>query len=38
MDTILGTPKKEAKGLEFAKELGRQNALDLSSIFSLVAG
>jgi len=31
MDTILGTSKKEGKGLEFAKELGRQNASDLAS-------
>jgi len=31
MDTILGTSKKEGKGLAFAKELGRQNALDLAS-------
>ena len=30
MDTILGTPKKEGKGLEFAKDLGRQNAADLA--------
>ena len=30
MDTILGTAKKEGKGLDFAKDLGRQNAADLS--------
>jgi UV DNA damage endonuclease len=30
MDTILGTSKKEGKGLDFAKDLGRQNAADLS--------
>jgi hypothetical protein len=30
MDTILGTAKKEGKGLEFAKDLGRQNAADLA--------
>jgi len=33
MDTILGTPKKEGKGLEFAKDLGRQNAADLSRMY-----
>jgi hypothetical protein len=32
MDTILGTSAKEGKGLDFAKDLGRQNALDLSRI------
>jgi len=32
MDTILGTPKKEGKGLEFAKDLGRQNAADLARL------
>jgi UV DNA damage endonuclease len=32
MDTILGTPKKEGKGLQFAKDLGSQNAADLSRI------
>jgi hypothetical protein len=37
MDTVLGTAKKEGKGLEFAKDLGRQNAVDLSSI-SLIIG
>jgi len=31
MDTILGTPKKEGKGLEFAKELALQNVRDLAS-------
>lgn len=31
MDTILGTSKKEGKGLDFAKDLGRQNAADLAS-------
>lgn len=31
MDTILGTPKKEGKGLEFAKELALQNIRDLAS-------
>jgi hypothetical protein len=30
MDTILGTAKKEGKGLEFAKDLGRKNATDLT--------
>jgi UV DNA damage endonuclease len=32
MDTIQGTTKKEGKGLDFAKDLGRQNAADLSRI------
>jgi UV DNA damage endonuclease len=32
MDTILGTAEKEGKGLDFAKDLGRQNAADLSRI------
>jgi hypothetical protein len=32
MDTILGTSVKEGKGLDFAKDLGRQNAADLSRI------
>lgn len=31
MDTILGTSQKEGKGLDFAKDLGRQNAADLAS-------
>jgi hypothetical protein len=30
MDTILGNEKKEGKGIEFAKDLGRQNATDLA--------
>ena len=36
MDTVLGTAKKEGKGLEFAKDLGRQNAADLASISLIV--
>ena len=36
MDTVLGTPKKEGKGLEFAKDLGRQNAVDLASISLII--
>jgi UV DNA damage endonuclease len=32
MDTIQGTAKKEGKGLDFAKDLGRQNAADLSRV------
>lgn len=36
MDTILGTAKKEGKGLEFAKDLGRQNVADLSRIPDLI--
>jgi hypothetical protein len=36
MDTILGTAKKKGKGLEFAKDLGRQNATDLCSTQILI--
>lgn len=38
MDTILGTPKKEGKGLEFAKDLARQNAADLARTFLSLRG
>ena len=30
METILGTPKKEGKSLEFSKDLGRQNEANLA--------
>lgn len=36
MNTIIGTAKKEGKGLEFAKNLGRQNAADLASIVLII--
>ena len=35
MDTNLGNAKKDDEGLELAKELGRQNAADLASIWPI---